>query len=90
MWSRRWNEKWQGNPKYSERNCPSATLSTTNPTRPDLGSNQGRRGGKPATSRQSYGTAFSLAHLLVLRKEENFETSALFARVSLNIFKEFI
>jgi hypothetical protein len=40
MWSSRWNENWQGKPKYSENTCPSATLSTTNPTWPDLGSNQ--------------------------------------------------
>jgi hypothetical protein len=26
-----WNEDWQGKPKYSEKTCPSATLSTTNP-----------------------------------------------------------
>jgi hypothetical protein len=32
----RWN-KWQGKPKYSEENCPSATLCTTNPTWPKLG-----------------------------------------------------
>jgi hypothetical protein len=42
-------------PKYSEKTCPSATLSTTNPTWPDPGSNPGRRGGKPATNRLSYG-----------------------------------
>jgi hypothetical protein len=34
----------------------STTLSTTNPTWPDLGSNPARRGGKPATNRLSYGT----------------------------------
>jgi hypothetical protein len=39
--------------------CPSATLSTTNPTWLDRGWNPGRRGGKPATSRLSYGTADS-------------------------------
>jgi hypothetical protein len=33
--------------------------STTNPTWPDLGSYPGRRGGKPATNRLSYGTAFT-------------------------------
>jgi hypothetical protein len=55
--SRRWNEKWQGKPKYSEKTCPSATLSITNPTWPDLSSNPGFRGGKPATNRLSYGTA---------------------------------
>jgi hypothetical protein len=37
-------------------NLPSATLSTTNPTWPDPGLNPGRRGGKPATNRLSYGT----------------------------------
>jgi hypothetical protein len=33
-WLRRiwWNEDWQGKLKYSEKTCPSATLSTTNPT----------------------------------------------------------
>jgi hypothetical protein len=39
-------------------NLPSATLSTTNPIWPDPGSNPGRRGGKPATNRLSYGAAF--------------------------------
>jgi hypothetical protein len=38
-------------------NRPSATLSTTNTTWPDPGSNPGRRGGKPATNRLSYGAA---------------------------------
>jgi hypothetical protein len=57
VWSSRWNENWQGKPKYSEKTCPSAALSTTNPTWPDLGSNPGRRGGKPATNRLSCGTA---------------------------------
>jgi hypothetical protein len=47
-----WNEDWQGKPKYS-----SATLFTTNPTWADPGSNQGRRGEKPATNRLSYGAA---------------------------------
>jgi hypothetical protein len=48
---------WQGKPKYSEKTCSSATLSTTNPTWRDPGSNPGRRGGKPATNRLSYGVA---------------------------------
>jgi hypothetical protein len=58
MWSSRWNENWQGKPKYSEKTCPNAMFSTTNPTWPDLESNSGRRGGKPATNRLSYGTAY--------------------------------
>jgi hypothetical protein len=32
MWNIRWNENWQGKLKYSEKTCPRATLSTTNPT----------------------------------------------------------
>jgi hypothetical protein len=54
VWSSRWNENWQGKPKYSEKTFTSATLSTTNPTWPDLASNPGLRGGKPATNRLSY------------------------------------
>jgi hypothetical protein len=50
-----WNEDWQGKHKYSEKTCPSATLSTTNPTWLDPGLNPGRRCGKPATNRLSYG-----------------------------------
>jgi hypothetical protein len=53
----RWNDNWQGKSKYSEKTCLSAILSTTNPTLPDLHSNPGRRDGKPATNRVSYGTA---------------------------------
>jgi hypothetical protein len=56
MRSSRWNENWHGKPKYSEKTCPSTTLPTTNPTWPDLGSNSGRRGGKPATNRLNYDT----------------------------------
>jgi hypothetical protein len=52
-----WNENWQGKPKYSAETCPSAILSTTNPTWPDPGANPGRCSGKPATSRLSCGTA---------------------------------
>jgi hypothetical protein len=36
-----------------EKACPSATLSTTNPTYPAPGSNPGRRGGKAPTNRLS-------------------------------------
>jgi hypothetical protein len=56
LWRNWWNEDLQGKPKYSQKTCPTATLSTTNPTWPDPGSNPGRRGGKPATNRLSYGT----------------------------------
>jgi hypothetical protein len=58
-WRIWWNEDWRRKPKYWEKPFPSATLSTTNPTWPDPGSNPGRRGGKPATNRLSYGAASS-------------------------------
>jgi hypothetical protein len=58
MWRNWWNDDWQGKPKYSEKTCPSAALSATKTTcRPDA--NLGRRGGKPATNRLSYGTAIN-------------------------------
>jgi hypothetical protein len=57
LWSCWWNEDWQGKPKYSEETCPSATLSTTDPTWPDPWLNPGRHDGKPATNCLSYGAA---------------------------------
>jgi hypothetical protein len=39
------------------KTCPSVTLSTTNPTWPDPGSNPDRRGGKSATNCLIYGRA---------------------------------
>jgi hypothetical protein len=64
-WRIWWNEDWQGKPKYLEKTFPSATLSNTNPTWPDPGSNPGRRGGKPATNRLSYGAANLLRWLIL-------------------------
>jgi hypothetical protein len=62
--------EWElaGEPKYSEKTCPSATLSTTNPTLPDLGSNPCRHGKKPATNRLSCGTAFFVPYFKVRRE----------------------
>jgi hypothetical protein len=48
----------RGNGSTRKKSCPSATLSTTNPTRLDPILNPGRRGGKAATNRLSYGAAF--------------------------------
>jgi hypothetical protein len=39
--------------------CPSATLSTTNPTWTHPGSNPGLRGERPATNSLSHGTAIT-------------------------------
>jgi hypothetical protein len=57
MWSSRWNENWQGQQKYSEKNYPTATSSTIKPTWPDLGCNPDLRGGKSEANRLGYGTA---------------------------------
>jgi hypothetical protein len=48
---------------YSEKPCPSPTLSTTNLTSLDPVLKAGRRGGKPATNRLSYGAADGQLHL---------------------------
>jgi hypothetical protein len=45
--------------RSTQRNLPSATLLTTNPTWTDLGSNPGRRGGKSATNPLNSGNASS-------------------------------
>jgi hypothetical protein len=66
---------WLIGPKYSEKTCPSAALSTTKPTYcPD--SNPGRRGGKSATNRLSYGTAFIrvTAHAVCFNRFHNLLT----------------
>jgi hypothetical protein len=53
----RWNEIDRGKPKYSgKKTCPSATLSNTNPTWTDPGSNLGLRGERLATNRLSHDT----------------------------------
>jgi hypothetical protein len=57
-WWRNRRNDWQGKPKYSERTCPSAALCTTNPTCCPY-ANPGRRSGKPASNRLSYGTALA-------------------------------
>jgi hypothetical protein len=54
---RRWNDIGRGNPKNSEKNLCSGTLSTTNPTWIDPGENPGLRGERPATNDLSHGTA---------------------------------
>jgi hypothetical protein len=63
-WRNWWNEDWQGKPKYSEKTCPSASLSTTNSTWRDPSLNLGHHGGKPATNRLSYGVALRFIILM--------------------------
>jgi hypothetical protein len=52
----RWNDTDREKPN-NRKICPSATLSTTNPTWTSLCANPGLRGEKPATNRISYATA---------------------------------
>jgi hypothetical protein len=60
LWSNWWTEDWWAKPNYSRKTCTSPSLSTTKPTWPNPGSNPGRRGGKPATNRLSYGAVLTL------------------------------
>jgi hypothetical protein len=54
------------------KTCPSATLSTTNPTRTDPGSNLGLRGERPATNRLSHDTALITTFVDVEVRKVNF------------------
>jgi hypothetical protein len=45
------------------KTCSSATLSTTNPTWTDPGSNTGLRDGRPAANRPSHGTAYTRCNI---------------------------
>jgi hypothetical protein len=54
-----WNEIDRGKPTTRRKTCPSAILSTTNPTWTDPGSNPGLRSGRQVTNRLSHGTALS-------------------------------
>jgi hypothetical protein len=69
-WSSQWNENWKGKPKYSETTCSTATLSNTDPTWPDIGSNPGRRGGKETTNRLRYGTDSNILYIFQDRNRE--------------------
>jgi hypothetical protein len=59
LWRSRWNVDWQG--KQTEvlgENLPQRHFCPSqNPTLTDPGLNPGRRGGKPAINRLSYGAA---------------------------------
>jgi hypothetical protein len=54
------------------KTCPSATLSTTNLTWTEPGSNPGLRGERPATSRLSHGTSRMFIHPPIQRLPEDF------------------
>jgi hypothetical protein len=53
-----WNDTDGGKPMYSEKTCPTATLSTTNFTWTNLKSNLGLRGEKSVTNPLENKSAF--------------------------------
>jgi hypothetical protein len=50
----------RGKPKYLAKPCLSATLSTTNPTWTDMGSNPGLHGGRLVANHLSHSISFSI------------------------------
>jgi hypothetical protein len=54
-WGSYWNENWQGKPS-TRRKLHQSQFSTTYQTRPDKGSNSGRRDGNLTSDFFSYGT----------------------------------
>jgi hypothetical protein len=69
---RRWNDiLTRENRRTLRKTCPSATLSTTNPTWIDLVANPGFRGERPATNDLSHGTAQSHAYFYVFFSTNN-------------------
>jgi hypothetical protein len=62
---RRWNDILTGkNRRTRRKTCPSANLSTTNPTWIDPGANPSFRGERPATNDLSHGSALKWMLLL--------------------------
>jgi hypothetical protein len=81
-----WNEIDRGKPKYSGKTCPSAALSTTNPTWIGPGSNPGLRGERPATNLLNHGTASTaLTTHLLLRYKINHTAITGQARIRLTV-----
>jgi hypothetical protein len=55
----KWNDIDRKNQRTRRKTCPSATLSTTNPTWSDLATNPGLRGERLVTNCMSNGTALN-------------------------------
>jgi hypothetical protein len=78
---------WQQRLKYSEETCPSAALSSTNPTLLDPNSNPGLPPGKPATDRLVYGMAINVRYFVLNNRKL---ASAVIIGKQLNFSLEFI
>jgi hypothetical protein len=66
-----WNGTERGKPKHWEKkNCPSATLSTTNLTRIGLGSNPTLQGDRSASNRLRHGTVCILTAVYIILNTE--------------------
>jgi hypothetical protein len=76
-----------------EKTCPSSSLSTTNPTWIDPGSNLGLRGERPATNRLSHGTTLvpvyqqAMCNIPKYMKLENKKITVDFVSVSLSYWR---
>jgi hypothetical protein len=75
------------------KSYPSATLSTTNPTWTDPGSNPGLRGGRPQTNHLSHGTALLLSYSCLEQSAGRYEVLRLrcvdeFALIKRKLFTE--
>jgi hypothetical protein len=55
------------NGRTQRRNCPSVTLSITNPTQTNPGRNLGLRGERPAPNRLSHGTALKTITMMLMK-----------------------
>jgi hypothetical protein len=68
---RRWNDILTGETRRTRRKtCPSATLSTTNPTWIDSGANPGLRGERPTTNDLSFGTPRYAYYKIIIGEPE--------------------
>jgi hypothetical protein len=68
------------NRRTRRKTCPSATLSTTNPTWIDPGANPGLRGERPATNDVSHGTALTL-HIILYDTASDIATALKKSRI---------
>jgi hypothetical protein len=69
-----WKEIDRGKPTSRRKTCPSATLSTTNLTWTDPGSNPGLRGERPATNRLSHGKAKTYVKFIGVSRTTEFSS----------------
>jgi hypothetical protein len=93
IWVWRMSVKWyidRGKPENSEKNNPSATLSTTNPTWIGPGANPGLRGERPATNDLSHGTALRCCYWVLSHTVSHTVRPLMISYASLSDFLSFL